>query len=146
VPYEKALACLAASISAASPSTISMHGESITSALVTTLSTGHTWQGIYCLLAQLIHCQVGFIWANTEWVECLLFAKFKTTFFPIFLFMCSQAVGFVSCWCSPQEAAWRWSFRSLKSFNWINYSMALHSNWCCLFYISTGYSGDFFLH
>ncbi|CAK9863286.1 unnamed protein product, partial [Sphagnum jensenii] len=44
VPYEKALACLAASISAASPSTISMHGESITSALVTTLSTGHTWQ------------------------------------------------------------------------------------------------------
>lgn len=86
VPYEKALACLAASISAASPSTISMHGESITSALVTTLSTGHTWQGIYCLLAQLIHCQVGFIGANTEWVECkqLSFAKVKTTFFPIF--------------------------------------------------------------
>ncbi|CAM6051034.1 unnamed protein product [Sphagnum compactum] len=44
VPYEKALACLAASISAASPSTISMHGESITSALVTTLGAGHTWQ------------------------------------------------------------------------------------------------------
>ncbi|CAM6029521.1 unnamed protein product [Sphagnum balticum] len=44
VPYEKALACLAASISAASPSTISMHGESITSALVATLSAGHTWQ------------------------------------------------------------------------------------------------------
>ncbi len=98
MPYEKALACLAASISAASPSTISMHGESITSALVTTLSAGHTWQGIYSLLAQLIHCQVGFGLSKYRTGGMFTFLqKLRQLSFPFSVFMCSQAVGFVSC-------------------------------------------------